>query len=341
LDYLKVKIAGVTLAIILIVAILTTALPATGLFAATQATGETIKVRMGMTPLLHGLPMYLAIEKGYFTEAGIELELTKYEAPNQLIDAVMQDKLDFTSVGGPAGIAGIANYKNPGKVMLYNVSGGDLVNPADFLLLPIDSNITKISELKGKKLGILGGSIQWRVLATELLAQNGLVIDKNVTLIELAAATQVPTLKAKQIDALLTLEPMKTIAIKSGAGKVFENGPMEKILSNPFWPGGGVVSVKFAKENPNTTRKVLEVLDKAIMEVESDFNGSKKYLKGYTPLDDSTTQGLTMPVLKTCNNMTAGDVESLQKFFDLFEKYNIVDGRMDANAFLYCNRDAS
>ncbi len=226
------------LAILVIVAVLATALPATGFFAAGQATGETTKVRIGMTPLLHGLPMYLAIEKGYFTEAGIDIELIKFEAPNQMIDSLMQDKLDFTFVGGPAGIAGIANYKNPGKMMLYNVSGGDLVNPADFLLVPVDSNITKISELKGKKLGILGGSIQWRVLATELLAQNGLTVDKDITIVELAPATQVPTLKAKQIDALLTLEPMKTIAVKSGAGKVFLDGPMEKALSNPFWRAG-------------------------------------------------------------------------------------------------------
>ncbi len=99
--------------------------------------------------------------------------------------------------------------------------------------------------------------------------------------------------------------------------------------------------MRFAKENPNATKKVLEVLDRAITEVENDFNASKKYLKNYTPLNDSTTEGLTMPVFKTCNEMTIGDIEALQKFYDLFEKYNVVDERIDANAFLYCHGNAS
>jgi ABC-type nitrate/sulfonate/bicarbonate transport system substrate-binding protein len=37
----------------------------------------------------------MAMEKGYFVQEGIEVEKVNFEAPNQIIDALMQGQLDF------------------------------------------------------------------------------------------------------------------------------------------------------------------------------------------------------------------------------------------------------
>ncbi|HIH47711.1 TPA: ABC transporter substrate-binding protein, partial [Candidatus Woesearchaeota archaeon] len=125
-------------------------------------------IRIGDLPVVHGLPLYVALEKGYFEQEGLQVERVRFDAPNQIIDALLQDKIDLGSPSLALGITGIANSKNPGKLKIYAVSGGSDANPNENLLVPLDSTINSIEDLKGKKLGILGGTIQWRTITREL-----------------------------------------------------------------------------------------------------------------------------------------------------------------------------
>src|SRR3989344_5563832 len=73
------------------------------------------KVKIGYLPVVHGLPLYVAIEKGYFTEQGIAIEQVPFQAPNQIIDALLQGQLDMGSPSTAAGVTAVAESKNPGK----------------------------------------------------------------------------------------------------------------------------------------------------------------------------------------------------------------------------------
>lgn len=291
---------------------------------------------MGSLPVIHGLPVYLAIEKGYFKEAGIELQLIKMEAPNQIIDGIMQGTLDFTSTSGPAGISAVADYKNPGKLKLYALSGGTKLSTGEMLLIPTNSSITKISELKGKKLGIIGGSIQWKILAKYMLEVNGLKADEEVTLVEIPIGTHVTAIASNQVDALFTIAPATTIILNKGIGKVLLDGPMETELSDPFYPGAGIVSTKFAKENPKTTAKVIEIIKRATKEIEQNEKESRKYLLNYTPLNEELAELVPVALIKTCDEFTSEDTIALQKFYDLFKKYSVVEKDINAKNIFYC-----
>jgi NitT/TauT family transport system substrate-binding protein len=334
----RIKIGlAIMLAIILIGLVIFTPLKSTGVFTLGD-NNETIKVRMGSLPVVHALPVYLAIEKGYFKDAGINIELVKLEAPNQIIDGIMQGQLDFTSTSGAAGISAVADYKNPGKLKVYALSGGTIDNPNDAILIPSDSNITSIKELKGKKLGIIGGSLQWKLLSQYLLEQNELVADKDITIVELALSTHVTAIASKQVDALLTLEPSISTIIKSGVGKILVNGPFENTLSNPFYPGAGIVSTQFSEEHPNTTAKVIEIINRANKEIQSNPSAARQYLKGYTPLKDDLIAIVPLPLIKTCGEINSNDINGLQTFYDIFQKYNAIDGKLSAQKILYCEK---
>jgi NitT/TauT family transport system substrate-binding protein len=293
---------------------------------------------MGNLPVIHALPIYLAIEKGYFKEAGINVQLVPLEAPNQIIDGLMQDKLDFTSTSGAAGISAVANYKNPGKIKIYALSGGTSTNPGEAIVIPIDSNITSISELKGKKLGIIGGSLQWKLLAKYVLKENGLEMDKDVSVVELALGTHVSAIASKQVDALMTIEPAVTTILNKKAGKILESGVLESTLSDPFYPGAGIVSTKFAEANPKTTAKVIEIIKKATKEVDANQTAARQYLKGYTPLTDEIAAIVPIPLIKTCDELDAKDISGLQKFYDIFTTFGAVDGKISAEDILYCKK---
>jgi len=331
------KILWVLALIIGLVSLLIVSLSITGL--SVEKTGdnkEITKIRIGNLPIVQGLPLYYAVEKGYFKEAGIDVEIVAFQSPNQIIDALMQGNLDFGSPSTALGIIGIANYKNPGKLKIYSVSGGDLDNPNEILFVSSESNITSIKELKGKKLGILGGSIQWRTIARYILAENGLEMDKDVIIVELAPGLQVEALASKQIDALLALEPIITIVKEKGIGKELIRAPVERTISNPFYGGAGAVSTEFAKENPKTTAKVIDIFNRAIKEINENPDNSRQYLKNYTSLNDDTISKVTLNIFKTCEDLTKNDINSIEKFYNIFTIYKVVDGNIDFNSSLIC-----
>jgi len=44
-----------------------------------------------------------------------------------------------------------------------------------------------------------------------------------------------------------------------------------------------------------------------------------------------------MPQYALCSELDANTTRDLQKYFDIFTKYGIVEGRMNAEAIFYCN----
>src|SRR3989344_3642698 len=213
------------------IAIIITAmlLTACGSYTATsynEKSPERQDVKIAYLPVTWALPFYLAIEKGYFVAEGIEVEPIKFDSPNLILNAIVSGQVDFGATSTATGIAAIADHANPGKLKIFAVGGSstavsDAINEG--LIVAKDSTIVSISDLRGKKVGILP-SIQWRTIARHIFAQNGLS-EKDVTLVELAPGLHVQALQVGQVDALLTIEPMLTVAEKSGISRNLVDAP--------------------------------------------------------------------------------------------------------------------
>jgi len=297
---------------------------------------ETTKVKIAYLSVVNTLPMALAIEKGYFKDAGLDVEAIKFEAPNQIVDAIMQDKIDFIASAVTA-VGAIADSKNPGKMKIFSVSGGTSDVPNEDLLVAASSTISSYKDLKGKKIAIMAGSIQWKIAAKDILAKNGLDMDKDVTIVELANGLQLQALATKQVDALLlALEPLPTIGVSSGVARILVKGPAENLIADPFYPGAGWVNTNFAKENPRTTKLVISILDKATKEIVNNPEASRAYLKGYTTLTDELISKVPLTIFKSCEDLTVKDKVALQDFLDIYTTYKVVDSKINLENLLYC-----
>ena len=286
---------------------------------------------------VNALPLYLAIDKGYFKDAGLEVEPVKFEAPNQILDALISGNVDFGAPSTAMGITAISQAKNPNTLKVFALNGGAEPNNIDnVLLVKKDSTISTIKDLKGKKLGILSG-IQFRTMAQDILASENLLFDKDVTMVELAIPLQLQALITGQIDAVLTLEPVKIIGEGQDAVKDLVIAPINKYITNPWYGGGGIVSVKFSQTNPNTTRKIISVFDKAIKEINSDPNTARQYLKNYTPLNEEQMKIVPLPIFKMYTDFQESDISALQKFIDIFTEYKVIDSKIDVRQLLYSN----
>lgn len=292
------------------------------------------KVKIADLPVVHGLPLYVALEKGYFKEAGIDVERVKLDAPNLIIDALLSGQVDMASPSGALGITGVADFKKPGELKIYAVSGGDLQISNDAFLVKSDSPVKAIEELKGKKLGILPG-IQWRTISRHILAKHNLVADTDVQIVELAPALQAPALASGQVDALLAIEPMPTIVKAKGIGKEIVTSAAAHDVANPFYGGAGIIRTKFAQENPELTKKILDVFARSIQEIRNNPDGAKQYYKGYTPLEDNLISQAPVLKFKMSNELNNEDIQAIQQFYDIFTKNGVVEGTINARQLIF------
>jgi len=307
----------------------------------TKTSLEVTKVKIANLPIVQGLPVYLALEKGYFKDVGLDVQLIKFQSPNQIIDALLNGQVDLVSPSGAMGIIGIANLKQGGKLKIYAAAGGDDEIQNDAILVKNNSLIKNIEDLKGKKMGILPG-IQWRTIAKDILAKNGLKIGSEkdkVTLVELAPSLQVQALASGQIDSLLGVEPIPTIVKVKKIGKELIKKVTVKNISNPFYGGGGAIRSDFIKNNPDTTKKILEVLKKSINEINKNPNKARKYLKNYTPLNNETILKVPISKIKMYTDFTKQDIESVQKFYDIFLENNVVKNKINFEESIYNQND--
>ena len=162
----------------------------------------------------HG-PLVVALEKGYFAEAGLEVTLVEPANPNDPPKLVA------------AGQAALAVSYQP-QLHMQAAAGlpltrvGTLVaTPLSTLLVLDDSPIRSIADLKGRTVGFSVGGFEDAVLSA-MLARHGLTLD-DVKLINVNFSLS-PSLLSGQVDAVIGAYrnfELNQLAIEGHKGRAF------------------------------------------------------------------------------------------------------------------------
>lgn len=288
------------------------------------------KVTAAWLPIMQTTAYYVAIEQKLFEKACIELDSNKMESPNQIIDALIAERADFGPPGAAAGIAMIAESKFPGKLRIFGLQGGGIaVNRInDGLIVKPDSPIKVFADLRGKTLGHVPG-IQWRTISRHMVRSAGLDPDKDVKLVDLAVAMQVPAVVGGTVDATLSLEPVGSIAVASGKAARAMTNPVAAVIADPFYSGASVMTTRFLKDRPDVAKRVVAVIDEATDLVNADFAKYKAVLPNYTPIKVDQLELVAQPYLRGFKDLNDTDIKSYQALVDIFIKEGVMAGPMN------------
>ena len=164
-----------------------------------------ITLAMGFIPNVQFAPYYVAIEKGYFAEEGIELTLD-YGMENDLVELVSANELQFAIASGDQVLLGRAG----GRAIRYVANWYRRFPVA---VSAIEHDITDPKALEGKKVGLPGlfgaNYIGWLALA------EAAGLDTESVELEAIGFNQVPVLAEGQVDAVVvyaTNEPLQLAA---------------------------------------------------------------------------------------------------------------------------------
>lgn len=293
------------------------------------------KIRIGYWPIAAGLPFYSAIERGYFKEAGLDVEPIKFAGPQQVMEAVLSGRADGTANGtGSANIA-IGEIAQPGTFKIFCSNPSNAENVLDEVIVPVASSAQSMSDLHGKRVGC-GPGIQNVTLAKTILERGGA---SDTTVVELPIGQHVAALAAGQIDGAYTLEPTGTIGRLNGTTRVLEAGVIGRyVLGDPLapWFGGSAsLTSDFIQGNPVAAKKFVSAYARGVSFVRTEPKEARQYLKGYTAIEGPLTGEVPLAAYTLFNEFTPADVEHFQKFFDLFAEKGVFSSRLTVDSMLY------
>ena len=162
-----------------------------------ETTKEDTKVKLALDwyPNANHTGLYIALEKGYFKDENIDLEIYTPSDPSTVLQTVGAGQDDFGISYQPDLI--LAKSKNiPVKSVLAFVQ-----HPLNIIMTLKESNIIRPSDLKGKKIAYPGIPLNENLLDT-LLKADGLKGKQEVELIN-TGYDLVPPLIGKTVDACL------------------------------------------------------------------------------------------------------------------------------------------
>ncbi|MBI1748283.1 MAG: ABC transporter substrate-binding protein [Acidobacteria bacterium] len=280
-----------------------------------RAPAEKTKIRIGYLPYSSALSFFLAHEKGYFTQAGLTVEPVKCASANEALDALRSGHLDFVMGVGLSTFFAMEGA-SAGSFRCFQPCVEDSTHAVSFLLVPKDSVLKQMKELKGKRVGTYSGTSQVLVLRL-LLRKLGLDPDNpdDVRIGDVASNLQVDALAAGQFDAFLMLEPYATKAISVQGAKPLIENPRVKYILDPFPAGANAVANKFLSLHPELTQKVVAALDHAIEDIHRDETSAKAMLPKYDPT--LTADLAAKSSIYRWWKKSETDVIAIQKYADL------------------------
>lgn len=203
-----------------------------------NSVSATETINFGTQPAT--MPVYIAraigaldkIEKKH--DVKIEFKVFSYGAPEN--QALAAGELQIASAG--MGPAIVASARLPAKLLAISI----LEQTA--IIIPADSPIKSVAELKGKRIAFPGKGSQQYPLLVKALADAGIKIDE-VELFK-TKGSDVPTLLSnKSVDAGITWDPHVSSALAAGHSKVLIKA--EKIL--PIKAGHYIGNGVYARED--------------------------------------------------------------------------------------------
>ncbi len=211
----------------------------------TSASAPT-SVSIGITTWIGNTPLYIAQEKGFFKDLGLDLKIQLFETVFQGFPAFTSGRLDALVPVTSEAVTLAAKGVDYRIVMVEDTSVG-----ADVILAR--NSIASIKDFKGKKIAVeLGGIGHFFLL--QVLAKAGLS-DKDVTLVNTPPDAAAAAYQTGNIDIAYSYSPFsdKANAAQKDGRIIYSSKQIPTAITDLY-----IFSTKFIQTNPKAVAAFVE-----------------------------------------------------------------------------------
>jgi len=305
-----------------------------GLLATAQAQALD-KVTVSVNPVSSALPYFIAVDRGYFKDAGIETEMKRIAVPTLAISGMVAGQIDAVAVILAIDAAN-ANLKKPGVITFIALNAQSTKYRMEQFVVRKGVVAKSLADLKGARIASAPG-IGNVTLAKAALAKAGLK-DGDYTLDQLEMAPHINVLKSGQYDAAYTLEPGGTMMEQMEIAKTIETGIIANIIlgdrnANAYVAGAGL-SEDFIKSRPDVAKRYAQAWNKALDLIANDPQEARKYLIKNTITPESVVDTVPLLLHTPVAKLSEQDRKNFQAYVDFAIGVGAVSEKIDMTQFL-------
>ncbi len=248
---------------------------------------EEPKLKLALIPVLDTIPIYIALQNGYFGEQGVDVELVPVKSPQERDVLLQTGQVDgvLTDLQG----VGLLN-KDSVKVKAVYTSRRPFPDAPLFRILASPkSSISAPADLKGVPIGISNNTII-EYLTDRILTSEGLTAGE-IAKIEVGAITvRFEQLMNGNIQAAVLPDPLAQGAIAAGARLVVDDTRYTNLSQSVL-----VFQTSTLQSRPETVRKFLSAWEQAVKEVNTNPEKYRAVLMEQGRVPESIQNSYRMP----------------------------------------------
>jgi NitT/TauT family transport system substrate-binding protein len=295
------------------------------------------KVAVGTGGSASDAPFYIAYDKGFFKDEGLEVDLIVLDSGAKVIAPLGTGELDVGSGALSVGfwnalvrgvkfrIVADRGHTEPGYLYQTVFMRKDLVDSGQF---------KSLKDLKGMRMGFAAQGVTSLSLLNEAAKFAGIKFD-DVTPVYLSFPQQIAALQNRALDGTFLIEPQATVAVNAGYGARFMD-------TNEFYPHQQIsvifYSDKFARERKQVADRFMRAWLRGVRTYNDAIKDGKIAGSGADEVVVTMAKSFNMnPALVREMYSQAVDVTGavngagIQKDLDFFLKQGWVNGQIKAS----------
>lgn len=250
--------------------------------AATPITGGTVaananpttqtleKVKVGYVPVLPWAPYFVGVERGYFREEGLQIELQSMSGGAEILTQTAAGNFDVGSGGSSAffnvmGRAKSLGQKPPVRVVApLHLERPPLATPLVTGKKAFDEGkITRVADLRGKKVAINATGTATEYWLELALRTAGMSV-KDVEVVGIPFPNIAQALDAGAIAGAVLTEPFTTLGVRQGQVKVLNDAYLDGDLATIVF-----YNTEWAAKHPRLAQGFMTGYLRAVRDLES------------------------------------------------------------------------
>ena len=276
---------------------------------------DKVVVAMGKTS--SNLPYYIADQRGFFKEFGIETEQKIIIDNSLVITALIADQAE--AAAAVLAIDGMnANLKKPGAVNWITLNAQNDPHKMEQFVIRSGFKASTLADLKGARI-VCAPGLGNISMAKAALAKAGLN-EGDYKLDPMDPNQHINVLQSAQYDAAYTLEPGATLMRKSGVATTLQSGVIAQVVLGDAkanaYVGGAVVTGTFLSKRPDVAKRYGQAWAKAIAFIRDNPDEARKYLLNNTPIPENVVADVPLILFTYAGDATAQDKANLQAYLD-------------------------
>lgn len=290
-------------------------------------------VKFGFVPVAINAPVYVAAEKGYFAEEGLNVEFLPIEGGSDAVVQVASGNFDVAGGGISASMLNAVARGIEFEIAApLHTERPRLASPFVVSKKRFESGeLTKMSDLKGKKVATnnRGTATEWWL--SEALRQGGVDITE-VEVIGLPFPQIAPALESGTLDGAILSEPFATAAEDKG---------LIVRLSEDFVDGFKPTYVYFNKGWVTANPQAATGFIKAFLRGARDLQGEAYFddanvaaISKYTKVEPDVIKRARRPYFDPNGAVPLADIQTLQQFY---RKQGLLNYDQDIDMSRYIN----